>query len=233
MHGLYKPGAVKLRPWLLGKHQKYVKAKLQNSNGDIPGAIVPDEPDDMNPEEVDTNEDPETKNPVFLVFHGGSGSAKEEFLTGIQHGVVKVNIDTDTQFTYTKPVRDWMVTHADRLESPVGTKADPNDTQPNKGKFDPRKWLREAEVSMSNRVQQALREFNAAGKWTVQRVTLEKYAEFMRERANLMEKRAKLAEERVKLAGERAKLTMEPRAKLARERADLIKKRAKLAEERA
>lgn len=166
VHGVYTPGAVKLRPWLLGKHQKYVKAKLQNPTAeDIPGAVVPDKPDDMDPTDDSSDEDPEKKNPIFLVFHGGSGSAKEEFQTGIKHGVVKVNIDTDTQFSYTKPVRDWMVTNEERLELPVGTKKNPKG-EPNKKLFDPRAWLREGEKGMKARVEQALKDFNADGKWS-------------------------------------------------------------------
>lgn len=164
VHGVYKPGAVKLRPWLLGKHQKYVKGKLEKGHeADVPGAVIPDE-EDLQPEKDDPNEDPEKKNPVFFVFHGGSGSAKEEFLTAIGHGVVKVNLDTDMQFAYCDAIRDYMVYNLQRLEKPVGTKKDPNGP-PNKSLFDPRKWLREAEVSMRKRVEVALEDFNTAGKW--------------------------------------------------------------------
>ncbi|RYP68547.1 hypothetical protein DL769_005499 [Monosporascus sp. CRB-8-3] len=164
VHGVYKPGAVKLRPWLLGKHQKYIKAKLEKgANADVEGAEIPDE-QDLHPDPEDPNEDPEKKNPVFFVFHGGSGSAKEEFLTAIGHGVVKVNLDTDMQFAYCDAVRDYMVYNLQRLETPVGTRKDPNGP-PNKNLFDPRKWMREAEVSMRKRVEMALNDFNAAGKW--------------------------------------------------------------------
>ncbi|RYP68195.1 hypothetical protein DL771_006795 [Monosporascus sp. 5C6A] len=164
VHGVYKVGAVKLRPWLLGKHQKYIKAKLEKgADAQVEGAEIPDE-QDLHPEPEDPNEDPEKKNPVFFVFHGGSGSAKEEFLTAIGHGVVKVNLDTDMQFAYCDAVRDYMVYNLQRLETPVGTRKDPNGP-PNKSFFDPRKWMREAEKSMVKRVEEALNDFNAAGKW--------------------------------------------------------------------
>ncbi|RYO95742.1 hypothetical protein DL764_007611 [Monosporascus ibericus] len=164
VHGVYKVGAVKLRPWLLGKHQKYIKAKLEKgADAQVEGAEIPDE-QDLHPEPEDPNEDPEKKNPVFFVFHGGSGSAKGEFLTAIGHGVVKVNLDTDMQFAYCDAVRDYMVYNLQRLETPVGTRKDPNGP-PNKNFFDPRKWMREAEKSMVKRVEEALKDFNAAGKW--------------------------------------------------------------------
>lgn len=164
VHGVYKVGAVKLRPWLLGKHQKYIKSKLEKgADAQVEGAEIPDE-QDLHPEPEDPNEDPEKKNPVFFVFHGGSGSAKEEFLTAIGHGVVKVNLDTDMQFAYCDAVRDYMVYNLQRLETPVGTRKDPNGP-PNKNLFDPRKWMREAEKSMVKRVEEALNDFNAAGKW--------------------------------------------------------------------
>lgn len=153
---------------MLGKHQKYVRAKLQDPNADIPGAVVPDQPDDMDPEDDDTDEDPAKKHPVFFVFHGGSGSADSEFLTGIKHGVVKVNIDTDTQWAYLQPVRDYVKKNLNRLETQVGVQGsdDPADKKKsNKSIYDPRVWIREAEKGMKARVQVALDVFNASGKW--------------------------------------------------------------------
>ncbi|KAK7755509.1 Fructose-bisphosphate aldolase 1 [Diatrype stigma] len=168
VHGVYEADAVKLRPWLLGKHQKYVKAKLQDPNGDIPGAIVPNQPDDMDPEDVNTDEDPKVSHPVFLVFHGGSGSDPKEFKEGIKHGVVKVNIDTDTQWAYLQPVRDYVKANLNRLETQVGIQGsdDPDDKKKSNKKFyDPREWIRHAEKGMKARVQLALDEFNATGQW--------------------------------------------------------------------
>ena len=71
VHGVYKPGNVKLHPELLGKHQAYTKKEINSTE----------------------------EKPLFLVFHGGSGSSKEEFKAGISHGVIKVNLDTDLQFS--------------------------------------------------------------------------------------------------------------------------------------
>lgn len=164
VHGVYKAGSVQLRPWLLGKHQKYVKAKIENPTGDIPGATVPYQPDDMDPEDTNTDADPKN-HPVFLVFHGGSGSDPKEFKEGIKHGVVKVNIDTDTQWAYFEPVRNWIEKHGDRLHAKTGKKSDPSNSDANKDFYDPRKWLREAEVGMKARIQEALDDFNATGKW--------------------------------------------------------------------
>ena len=92
MHGVYKPGNVKLHPELLSKHQAFVKEKL--------GA--------------------KTDKPVFLVFHGGSGSSKQEYLDAISYGVVKVNLDTDLQYAYMEGIRDYMLTKKDYLSSAVG-----------------------------------------------------------------------------------------------------------------
>jgi fructose-bisphosphate aldolase class II len=80
VHGVYKPGNVKLHPELLGKHQAYVR------------------------EQLGSNEE----KPVLLVFHGGSGSSVEEFRTAINYGVVKVNLDTDLQWAYLTGIRDFV-----------------------------------------------------------------------------------------------------------------------------
>jgi fructose-bisphosphate aldolase class II len=92
VHGVYKPGNVKLRPELLLKHQQYVQEK----------------------------EGLKDDKPVALVFHGGSGSSKQEFLDAISYGVVKVNVDTDMQYAYTEGIRDYMVSKKDYLSSQVG-----------------------------------------------------------------------------------------------------------------
>jgi fructose-bisphosphate aldolase class II len=92
VHGVYKPGNVKLRPELLQKHQKYVQEqeKIQDEK------------------------------PVFLVFHGGSGSSKQDFLDAISYGVVKVNLDTDLQYAYTEGIRDYMISKKEYVNSQVG-----------------------------------------------------------------------------------------------------------------
>lgn len=133
VHGVYKPGNVKLHPELLGKHQKYVKEK------------------------VNAKED----KPVFLVFHGGSGSSKKEFTDAISYGVVKVNLDTDLQYAYLTGIRDYMLNKKDYVMTPVGNPD--GEDKPNKKYFDPRVWVREGEKTMSARVKEGLTDFNTAG----------------------------------------------------------------------
>lgn len=133
VHGVYKPGNVRLHPELLSKHQKYIKEKLGSSSD----------------------------KPVFFVFHGGSGSSKEEYKEAISYGVVKVNVDTDMQYAYLSGVRDYVLNKKDYLMTTVGN-PDGAD-KPNKKYFDPRVWVREGEKSMSKRVQEALADFNTAG----------------------------------------------------------------------
>lgn len=133
VHGVYKPGNVKLHPELLGKHQKHVK------------------------DAIGAKED----KPIFLVFHGGSGSSKQEFLDAINYGVVKVNLDTDLQYAYLTGIRDYVLKNKDYLMKPVGN-PDGLD-KPNKKYFDPRVWVREGEKTMSARVTEGLKDFNTVG----------------------------------------------------------------------
>lgn len=134
VHGVYKPGNVKLQPELLGKHQKYVVEKLEKKA--------------------------DSDKPVFFVFHGGSGSEKADYLTAISHGVVKVNMDTDMQFAYLAGIRDYVLNKKDYVLTMVGN-PDGAD-KPNKKFFDPRVWVREGEKTMSQRVAVALQDFNTA-----------------------------------------------------------------------
>ncbi|KAF7543998.1 hypothetical protein G7Z17_g10288 [Cylindrodendrum hubeiense] len=133
VHGVYKPGNVKLHPELLGKHQAHVKAAIGS----------------------------ELDKPVFFVFHGGSGSSKEEYTEAISHGVIKVNMDTDMQFAYCAGIRDYMVNKKDYVTTLVGNPD--GDDKPNKKYFDPRVWVREGEKTMTARVAVALNDFNTAG----------------------------------------------------------------------
>ncbi|KAK9313615.1 hypothetical protein V1522DRAFT_410243 [Lipomyces starkeyi] len=133
VHGVYKPGNVKLQPALLGKHQAYAKEKI----------------------------DSKTDTPIFLVFHGGSGSSKEEFSTAINFGVVKVNLDTDLQYAYLTGIRDYVLKKKDYIMAQVGNPD--GEDKPNKKYFDPRVWVREGEKTMSERVKVALEDFQAAG----------------------------------------------------------------------
>jgi fructose-bisphosphate aldolase class II len=134
VHGVYKPGNVKLHPELLGKHQEHVK------------------------KETGSSED----KPVFLVFHGGSGSSVDDFREAISYGVVKVNLDTDMQYAYLTGIRDYVQNKSGYLQSQVGNPD--GDDKPNKKYYDPRVWVREGEKTMSKRITVALDDFYAAGK---------------------------------------------------------------------
>ncbi|KAJ5888001.1 Fructose-bisphosphate aldolase [Penicillium taxi] len=133
VHGVYKPGNVKLHPELLSKHQAYVKEQTKA----------------------------DSDKPVFFVFHGGSGSSKEEYKEAITYGVVKVNVDTDMQFAYLQGIRDYVLNKKDYLMTMVGN-PDGAD-KPNKKAFDPRVWVREGEKTMSARTKVALEDFNTVG----------------------------------------------------------------------
>lgn len=121
VHGVYKPGNVKLHPELLKMHQDYVRDQLKTDK----------------------------QNPVFLVFHGGSGSGKGEITTAVENGVVKMNVDTDTQFAYLEGIRDFILNKKDYLMSQVGNPEGAD--KPNKKLYDPRVWVREGEKTMANR----------------------------------------------------------------------------------
>lgn len=133
VHGVYKPGNVQLRPSILGDHQKYAKEKSGSS----------------------------TDTPIFLVFHGGSGSSQADFDEAISHGVVKVNLDTDCQYAYLTGIRDYVLNKKDYLMSPVGNPE--GEDKPNKKYFDPRVWVREGEKTMSARITEGLEIFHTKG----------------------------------------------------------------------
>jgi fructose-bisphosphate aldolase, class II len=126
VHGVYKPGAVKLRPEVLKDIQDEVGAKIGKER------------------------------PFDLVFHGGSGSTLEEIRAAVDYGVVKMNIDTDTQYAFTRPVAGHMFTNYDgvlKVDGDVG----------NKKAYDPRAWGKLAEVGMSKRVVEACEDLRSAG----------------------------------------------------------------------
>jgi len=125
VHGVYKPGNVKLQPELLAKHQKYCHEQLKGDN----------------------------PLPIFLVFHGGSGSTKDEIKTAVENGVIKMNIDTDTQWSYMTGFRNYFKAKAAYLDTQVGNPEKPDG--PNKKYYDPRVWVREGEVTMRERVKEA------------------------------------------------------------------------------
>lgn len=125
VHGVYKPGNVRLHPELLNKHQVHAEQKLADGK----------------------------KKPLFLVFHGGSGSTKDEIKTAVQNGVVKMNVDTDTQWAYLCGIRDFVQNKSGYLQSQVGN-PDGAD-KPNKKYYDPRVWVREGEKTLVDRVKEA------------------------------------------------------------------------------
>lgn len=129
VHGVYKPGNVKLTPTILRDSQEYIQQKHNTG-----------------------------KNPVDFVFHGGSGSSHEEIREAISYGVIKMNIDTDLQFAFTEGIRDYMVNNIDYLRTQIGnpTGAD----APNKKHYDPRKWVREGELTFNKRLEQAFADLN-------------------------------------------------------------------------
>ena len=129
VHGVYKPGNVKLTPKILKNSQEFVKNKFNT------GA-----------------------NPVDFVFHGGSGSSLEEIREAIGYGVIKMNIDTDLQFAFTEGVRDYVLNNEAYLKTQIGN---PEGTElPNKKYYDPRKWIREGEVTFNTRLEQAFSDLN-------------------------------------------------------------------------
>ena len=130
VHGVYKPGNVKLHPELLGQFQKYVQEQLSSEN---------------------------TK-PVMFVFHGGSGSSAEHIKEAVSAGVVKMNIDTDTQWAYWDGVRAFYAEKNEYLQSQIGNPD--GDDKPNKKSYDPRVWIRKAEQSFDKRLQQAFSDLN-------------------------------------------------------------------------
>jgi fructose-bisphosphate aldolase class II len=130
VHGVYKPGNVKLRPDILEQGQKVASAKLGL---------------------------PEGSKPFDFVFHGGSGSLKSEIEDSLNYGVVKMNVDTDTQYAFTRPLAGHMFTNYDgvlKIDGEVG----------NKKAYDPRSYLKQAEVAMGARITQACDDLRSAGR---------------------------------------------------------------------
>ncbi|ORY99132.1 fructose-bisphosphate aldolase [Syncephalastrum racemosum] len=133
VHGVYAPGNVRLHPELLGKHQAYVREQLKT----------------------------EDEKPVYFVFHGGSGSSEEEIATAVKNGVVKMNVDTDTQWAYWIGLRNYYENKKEYLQTQVGNPE--GEGKPNKKYYDPRVFIRESEKTMIARVQQACRDLGNVG----------------------------------------------------------------------
>jgi len=129
VHGVYKPGNVVLTPKILKNSQKFIEEK-HNTN----------------------------PKPVDFVFHGGSGSTKDEIKEAISYGVIKMNIDTDTQWAFWNGVREFEKTNHNFLQGQIGN---PNgEDKPNKSYYDPRVWLRAGQISLIDRTKEAFKDLN-------------------------------------------------------------------------
>jgi fructose-bisphosphate aldolase class II len=127
VHGAYKPGVVQLRPEILKEGQEAIRKKFGSEAT------------------------------FYLVFHGGSGSEKSKIQESVEYGVVKMNVDTDTQYAFTRAVADHMLRNYDavlKVDGEVG----------NKKKYDPRSYLKAAEEAMSVRVGEACDDLGSTGK---------------------------------------------------------------------
>jgi fructose-bisphosphate aldolase class II len=133
VHGVYKPGNVKLEPKILKNSQTFIEEKFKAKH-----------------------------NEVNFVFHGGSGSSREDIREAISYGVIKMNIDTDTQWAFWDGVREYYKKNEAYLQGQIGN-PDGAD-KPNKKKYDPRVWVREAEKSMVIRLKTAFEDLNAVNK---------------------------------------------------------------------
>ena len=133
VHGVYKPGNVQLSPKILDNSQKYIKEKHSS---------------------VDK--------PVDFVFHGGSGSALSEIREALDYGVMKMNIDTDTQWSFWDGVRNFVAKNHDYLQGQIGNPE--GDEKPNKGYYDPRKWIRAGQESMIARLETAYSNLSSINK---------------------------------------------------------------------
>ena len=134
VHGVYKPGNVQLSPKILDNSQKFIQEKLGTA----------------------------TAQPVDFVFHGGSGSLLEEIREAITYGVIKMNIDTDTQWAAWDGVRAYETKYHGYLQGQIGNPE--GDDKPNKNYYDPRKWLRAGQESMIARLEVAFSDLCALNK---------------------------------------------------------------------
>jgi fructose-bisphosphate aldolase class II len=131
VHGVYKPGNVKLEPKILKNSQEYVKEKFGIKEA----------------------------NPLNFVFHGGSGSTQEEIREGISYGVIKMNLDTDLQWAYWEGILEFYKKNEAFLQGQLGNPT--GEESPNKKYYDPRVWIREAEKTFVKRLKVAFEDLNA------------------------------------------------------------------------
>ncbi|WP_377110306.1 class II fructose-bisphosphate aldolase [Pseudoalteromonas sp. R86517] len=134
VHGVYKPGNVKLTPLILKNSQAYVQDKYELAH-----------------------------NSLNFVFHGGSGSSAAEIKEAISYGVIKMNIDTDTQWACWQGVHKYYENNSDYLQTQIGSPNDPD--SPNKKYYDPRVWLRQIELSMAKRLCLTFKELNCINRY--------------------------------------------------------------------
>ncbi|WP_462250290.1 class II fructose-bisphosphate aldolase [Ekhidna sp.] len=133
VHGVYKPGNVKLTPVILKNSQDYIQENYSTGS-----------------------------NPVNFVFHGGSGSSRDEIREAISYGAIKMNIDTDLQWAYWDGVGSYYKKNEGYLQGQIGNPE--GDDKPNKKFYDPRVWIREAEKSFVERLKEAFEDLNCVDK---------------------------------------------------------------------
>jgi len=134
VHGVYKPGNVKLQPIILKNSQDYVREKFKTSR----------------------------ELPINFVFHGGSGSSREEIREAISYGAIKMNIDTDMQWAYWEGVKDYYESKKGYLQGQIGNPD--GDDKPNKKYYDPRVWLRKGEETFVKRLKLAFEDLNCVNR---------------------------------------------------------------------
>merc|ERR1739848_945391 len=135
VHGVYKAGNVVLSPQLLAGHQEYIQKQLGCTN----------------------------PKPAFLVMHGGSGSTQEEIQSAVKNGVIKMNVDTDTQWAYWDGLKNFYKKNEGFLQTQVGNPD--GEDKPNKKFYDPRVWIRAAEEAMIKRANESFKFLNAANSY--------------------------------------------------------------------
>ena len=135
-HGVYKPGNVKLTPVILKNSQEEIQRQRNTSD-----------------------------KPVNFVFHGGSGSTQAEIREAVSYGVIKMNIDTDTQWAFTRPIKSYMDEKDGYLHSQIGNPE--GEDKPNKKVIDPRAWVHLGEKQMAERLIQAFDDLGCTGKFTL------------------------------------------------------------------
>ena len=129
VHGVYRPGNVKLTPIILDNSQKYVQDKYNTD-----------------------------EKPINFVFHGGSGSSFDEIREAISYGAIKMNIDTDLQWGFTTGIRDYFSEYGEYVKTQIGNPE--GDDLPNKKYYDPRKWIREGELTFKKRLIKSFEDLN-------------------------------------------------------------------------